>query len=137
MVEIDPGKTPESPDQEKSSAPAIVTAARLLFILLGMTWLVFGVSSIARMGNISSNVPAAVLWFIAVLMFVNALLLIWVGWGIGKGNRLYFYFGLLLLAGNIFLTFTDEFGLFDLVTLVINVLLLVLLIAGHSIFLKT
>ena len=70
-------------------------------------------------------------------MFINALLFIWVAWGIGRGNRLYFYFGLLLLAGNILLTFTDEFGTLDLITLVINILLLVLLIVGHRNFLET
>ncbi len=41
-----------------------------------------------------------------------------------------------MLAGNIFLTFTDEFGLFDLLTLIINAVLLVLLIVGHSKFLE-
>jgi len=66
------------------------------------------------------------------LMFVNALLLIWIAWGIGTGNKLYYFFGILVLAGNIFLTFTDEFGLFDLLTLIVNIILLVLLIVTRS-----
>lgn len=67
-----------------------------------------------------------------MLMFVNAAVLIWIGWGIGKGQRLYYYFGLLVLAGNIFLTLTDEFGIFDLMALIINASLLVLLIVTRS-----
>lgn len=136
MVEKEPGLNPEPLAAGKGSIPAVVHAAQWLFVLLGVTWLVFGVWSIVRMGRASSSVPAAFLWFIAILMFVNALLLIWVGWGLGRGNRLYFYFGLILLAGNIFLTFTDEFGSFDLITLILNVVLLVLLIFGHSKFLQ-
>ena len=50
--------------------------------------------------------------------------------------RLYFYFGLLVLAGNVFLTFTDEFGTLDLITLIINVVLLVMLILGQPNFSK-
>lgn len=68
----------------------------------------------------------------AILMFINSAVLIWIGWGIGKGKKLYYYFGLLALAGNIFLTLTDEFGLLDLFVLVIAVVLFVLLIFTRS-----
>jgi hypothetical protein len=113
---------------------SVVNASRVLFILLGLIWLGFGLLSILRIQDASSRVPIAILWAIAILMFINAILLAWVGWGIGRGNNLYYYFGLLLLAGNILLTFTDEFGFFDLLTLLINTALLVLLIAGRSKF---
>ena len=132
---VDEGPAGKVSPRQKTT-PMMVRAARWLFILLGVIWLAFGISSIARVSDISGSVPSAVQWIIAVLMFVNALLLFWNGWGIGRGNRLYFYFGLLILAGNIFLTFTDEFGTFDLVTLIINIVLLILLIAGHSRFLE-
>ena len=128
--------THQHTNKVKSHVPKVVAVVRSLFYLLGVTWLVFGVWSIVRLGSASSSIPAAVLWFIAILMFVNALLLIGVGWGLGRGSRLYFYFGLILLAGNIFLTFTDEFGVFDLITLSVNVVLLVLLILGRSKFLQ-
>ncbi len=132
---VDEGPAGNVSPRQKTT-PMIVSAARWLFILLGVIWLAFGTSSIARVSDNSGSVPSTVLWIIAILMFVNALLLFWTGWGIGRGNRLYFYFGLLILAGNIFLTFTDEFGTFDLVTLIINIVLLILLIAGHSRFLE-
>jgi len=136
MVEIEPAENPLSTEEEFNEIPMVVTAARWLFVLLGGIWLVFGVWSITRIGSESSRVPVAMFWIIAILMFVNAFLLIWIGWGIGRGKRLYYYFGLLLLAGNIFLTFTDEFGFFDFVTLIIVVALLVTLIATRAKYLE-
>ena len=135
MVGKEPAKKRTSPDTP-AKIPTIVAVTRWLFVLLGVIWLVLGVWSIARIGQVSSSVPNAVLWIIAVLMLINAALLTWIGWGIGRGSKLYFYFAVLLLAGNIFFTFTDEFGVIDLLTLIINVLLLVLLIAGHARFLN-
>ncbi|MGB3701712.1 MAG: hypothetical protein WA997_10610 [Anaerolineales bacterium] len=132
MDEID---TPENSDEingEIDKTPLVVKAARWLFILLGVIWIVFGVWSTLRVGSADGNVPVALLWIIIILMFVNALLLIWIAWGIGTGNKIYYYFGILVLAANIFLTFTDEFGLFDLLTLIVNIILLVLLIVTRS-----
>jgi hypothetical protein len=136
MVETEPGGKNASPITDGRNTPATVITAKWLFVLLGTIWLVFGVSSIMRIGGIISSVSPAVQWLITIMMFVNALLLIWIGWGLGRGSRLYFYFGLLVLAGNVFLTFTDEFGTLDLITLIINVILLVMLILGHSKFLQ-
>jgi hypothetical protein len=136
MSDDELARYPDLYGEESESVPWVVTAARWLFVVLGVIWVAFGISSLLRLESASRNVPLALLLIITLLMFVNALLLILVGWGIGRGNRLYFYFGLLLLAGNIFLTFTDEFGLFDLLTLIINVLLLVILIIWHSKFIK-
>ena len=130
---------PTQPGQDQAAqapVPAIVTTARWLFVCLGLIWLGFGVWSITRIDNQTSNVPVALLWIVAILMFVNALFLSWVGWGIGRGNRLYFYFGLLLLAVNVFFTFTDQFGAFDLLILIINIVLMILLVAGHSKFMQ-
>jgi hypothetical protein len=130
--------TPRQPGQDQAAQggiPIIVTAARWLFVCLGLIWLGFGVWNIMRIAAQATNAPVALLWIVGILMFVNALLLCWIGWGIGRGNRLYFYFGLLLLAVNVFFTFTDQFGAFDLLTLIINLVLMVLLVAGHSKFL--
>lgn len=135
MVDQEPTIQRASPEPP-AEIPTIVAVTRWLFVLLGVIWLVLGVWSIVRIGQVSSSVPYAVLWIITFLMFINAALLTWIGWGIGRGSKLYFYFGIILLAGNIFLTFTDEFGAIDLLTLIINILLLVLLITGHSRFLN-
>ena len=136
MIEKEPPEKSKKQAGEIKKMPLVVSAARWLFISLGVVWLVFGAWSITRIGSASGGVPVALFWIIAILMFVNALLLIWIGWRIGRGNKLYYYFGILILAGNIFLTFTDEFGTFDLVTLIINVTLLVLLIATRAKYLE-
>ena len=120
------------PVDNSPQIPASVTAARWMFVLQGVIWLLFGVWSITRLSNSGGNLSCKMLGIISMLMFVNAIVLIWIGWGIGKGQRLYYYFGLLVLAGNIFLTLTDEFGVFDLVTLVFAVGLLILLIVTRS-----
>ena len=136
MIEKGPADNLEEHDRKVEKVPKVVNTARWLFVTLGIIWLVFGVWSISRIMTESSGQPDALFWVVAILMFVNALLLIWIGWGIGRGNNLYYYFGLLILAGNIFLTFTDEFGLFDLLTLIINIALLLMLIAARSKFLE-
>ncbi len=79
-------------------------------------------------GNLSSTMLAIIM----LLMFLNPAVLIWIGWGIGEGYRLYYYFGLLVLAGNIFLTLTDELGVFDLMTLILVGGLLIFLIVTRS-----
>ena len=112
--------------------PATVKAARWMFVLLGAIWLLFGVWSITRISAGGGNLSSMMLAVITLLMFINAAVLIWIGWGIGKGYRLYYYFGLLVLAGNIFLTLTDEFGVYDLITLILAVGLLILLIVTRS-----
>ena len=119
-------------DDNQSQIPASVAAARWLFILLGVIWLLFGAWSVTRMVDIGGNHAGMMLGIIAILMFVNAVILMWIGWGIGKGQRLYYYFGLLVLAGNIFLTLTDEFGIFDLAVFVLAIGLLLLLILTRS-----
>ena len=49
-------------------------------------------------------------------------------WGLGRGQTIFIYFALAVLLVNIILTFTDQFGLFDFLTLVIDVVLLELVI---------
>jgi uncharacterized membrane protein (DUF2068 family) len=107
---------------------ASVKAARWLFVILGLIWLVFGTWSIIRLSDSEGNLSPLMLAFIAGLMFVNAAVLIWISWGIGRGQKWYYYFGLITLAGNIFLTLTDDFGIFDLIVLIIAVALFVILV---------
>ena len=126
----------EEDSAAQRNSPHLVTTARWLFVLLGLTWLVIAVMSIRRLEIASSMVPASILWIFAGLMIANGLLLFWIGWGIGRGNRLYYYFGILLLAVNVLLTFTDEFGTLDIITLVLDIALLVLLIGWRTKFLS-
>ncbi len=98
--------------------PLSVRAARALFFLMGAVWLLFGLISLLRSP--------------ALFMFINAALSFWIGWGIGKQIRRYFYFGILFIGANIFLSATDVFRLFDIITLVIDVILLGLLLLTRA-----
>ena len=117
--------------QEIDQAPASVKAAQALFILMGLIWFIFGVATLVGMGSSSTN-PTITLWIVALLMFGNAGALLFSGWGIGRQNKLFFCLGILVLAINIFLTVTDEFGIFDLITLIIDLVLLILLFVTRS-----
>ena len=113
-----------------------MNVARWGFVILGVIWFLFGVYSLIRITGGSTSLPNFG-WIIAGLMFVNGAVLIWIGWGLREARRFYFYLALLVLAGNILLTITDEFGIFDLVTLIIAISLLILLLVTRSKYLAT
>jgi hypothetical protein len=118
-----------------SRAPSVRTA-RWLFVILGVIWLVFGTWSILRIDGSGGEISWTILILIAVLMILNSAILIWISWGIGKGKRWYYYFGLIVLTVNILLTLTDEFGVFDLIVLLIAIGLFILLVATRSNYLR-
>ena len=51
---------------------------------------------------------------------------------VGRRDRRYYIFGLIVLAGNIFLTITDEFGWFDLIVLILYISLFILLLVSRA-----
>ena len=59
------------------------------------------------------------------------------GFLIGKYNKWFFNFTVLVLVGNIVLTFTDQFGFFDFATLIIDLVLLGILISIRKRYLVT
>jgi hypothetical protein len=65
-------------------------------------------------------------------MYVNAFVMMFIAWGIGRRQRAYYYLALAVILANILLTITDEFGLFDLIVLLLNLAILFLLLAGRS-----
>jgi lysylphosphatidylglycerol synthetase-like protein (DUF2156 family) len=107
--------------------PLTLLLSQGLFVLNAVIWVAFGVTSLVQMGN-NPNIPVITLGVIAVLMFFNAAFMLLAGWGLGRRQKRYWYFALALLAVNIVLTFTDQFGFFDLVTLLIDAALFVLLV---------
>lgn len=80
-----------------------------------------------RMGG-----QGVVAWVVAGLMFGNAGAMLLSGWGLAKRKRGFFFLAIAVVGVNILLTVTDEFGLFDLIVLVIGFALLALLTARRS-----
>jgi hypothetical protein len=104
---------------------------KALFFLIGGIWVVFGIVGLIRAGDGAFESSNAA-WIIASLMFANACVLIWIGWRLKEGAKRTYMLGIAVLATNILLTLTDEFGFFDLVTLLIDITLVLLLIVDHS-----
>jgi hypothetical protein len=105
----------------------LVKTAQALFYLNAVIWLVIGVVSLVRMANDSPDhrVTAAI---VAVLMFGNAAAMLISGLGLGTRNKWLYFLAVAVIVVNIILTVTDQFGLLDFITLVIDVVLLGLLI---------
>lgn len=97
-----------------TKTPLMVRIARALFFLNALIWMVFGVAGLVRVTDGYRGQAV-----IAAMMFGNALLMLVSGLWIGKSRKVSFFFALAVLAINIILTFTDEFGLYDFGTLVL------------------
>jgi hypothetical protein len=117
------------------NANMVRKTAQILFYVNTVIWLGFGMASLVRMrGN--DTAPMITLFIVAILMFGNASAMLIAGITIGKGNRLYYYLAITLLFVNIFLTFTDQFGILDLITLIIDVFALGIIIFKSRAFLQ-
>ena len=112
--------------------PAALLASQILFFLNAVIWLAFGVITLARMA--ASSGQALTMLIVALLMFGNAGAMLLAGWGLGSRRRVFYFLALGVLAINILLTFTDQFGLLDFLTLLIDVCLLGLLLFTRRIY---
>ena len=110
----------------------LVNAARELFFFNAAIWFLLAFASLFRM-NAATLSPMWVI-LIAILMFANAILMAIAGFGVASRRRFFLYLGVALLAANILLTFTDQVGLFDLITLLIDLVLLAILFIARDQF---
>ena len=108
--------------------------AQGLFFLNAAIWMVFGTVSVVRIGGSAGQGVTAVV--VAVLMFGNAGAMALSGALLGKRRLLFYLFALAVLAVNVALTFTDQVGAFDLITLIIELVLLGILIVARKQFLE-
>lgn len=105
-------------------------AAQILLYINAAIWLILGIATLLRLSRSNLESPIT-LWIIALLMASNAGMMLLTGWGLGTGSRLLYFLALTVMAVNIILTFTDEFGLLDFITLVTDLIILALLIFGR------
>jgi len=104
-----------------------VILARALLDLNAAIWLLLGVMTVVQGTGGGLGGPAAT-WILASLTAGNAAVMLWFGLHLGKGGRYTGAFAVLFLLTNIVLTVTDEFGVFDLITLVLDGVILALVI---------
>jgi hypothetical protein len=110
-----------------------VPITRFLFYINAGLWLILAANSILHM---TQEYPGhmAMYAFLGVLMVGNAAAMLLCGWGLVRYPWLFYPLGLVVLLVNIPLTLTDEFGFFDLVTLIIDLALLALLVTQRKKF---
>ncbi len=109
----------------------LIQFGKWLFWLNAAVWLAFGIWSMVRIGNGGVG-SSSTLWLIAILMLGNMVAFLWCSWAIQKQAARYRFGIIAILAVNIFLTFTDQFGLFDFLTLLLDLVLLVIVLTLHQ-----
>jgi MFS family permease len=115
----------------KRNQSAELEAGRVLFFVNTAIWLYLAAGMLVRMvGDSSGRMMLGVI--ISIMMFGNAVGMFVCGIVATRREKLFYYFTLFFLAVNIVLTFTDQFGFWDLITLIIDVVIVVLLIVGRK-----
>jgi hypothetical protein len=99
-----------------------VRLVQSLFLLNAFAWVGLGIATLLRWGQASSprNVIMAIM---GVMMFGNAGAMLLSAWLLPKKWMPGFIFILLILAVNILLTFTDQVGFWDWLTVLIDFVL--------------
>jgi hypothetical protein len=110
-----------------------IRMTRILFYLNALIWLVFGVISLYRLGSGESAYVLTML-VVAVLMFGNVAAMLVAGFVLKWPRKWSFWLATAVLLINIVLTFTDQVGLADLATLLLDLVILSLLIVSREWF---
>ena len=117
---------------QPSIQPRPVILAQRIFYLNAAIWLVFGILGIIRLSK--NDNPSITLTVVAILLFGNVGAMLVSGLGLAKRNKRFYLFALAVLIVNILLTFTDQFGFFDFLTLLLDLGLLWLLIPTRKLY---
>ena len=104
-----------------------------LFFLTAIILAVLAAGTLIRINE--DRGMAAVYTLYAVLMFGDAIAMLVCGLYINRQIRLIYWFAVVVLGLNIVLTIFDQFGLIDLLFLLLNLLTLALLLASRRHFL--
>ena len=115
---------------DKNSFTQIPTPARWawnLSLLTAFLWVVVAATYSLRPWQTEST-PPPLKWTISQLMLVNAAVIVWLGRGLRRQSRPFYYPALGYLAFNILLTIFDDFGTADLIYLLYAGALFILLL---------
>ncbi len=110
-----------------------IKTAQLLLGLNALIWLIIGIISLLRLAGNDPDL-IGVYAIVAVLMFGNVAAMLVAAWLLNNPRKLSFLFALAVLLINILLTFTDQFGFFDLITVLIDFVILRILLANRKQF---
>jgi hypothetical protein len=110
--------------------------AQALFCLNALIWFLFGAISLARLAARNPE-QSMTRWIVAILMFGNAAAMLISAWLIGRNKKAFYIIAVAVLLVNIVLTFTDQVGLSDLITLIVDMILLAILVVKRHPFLPS
>ena len=114
----------------KNINPVGLTQA--LFFINAAIWLLFGIFNLIRAAQGHASEPAVETGILAALMFGNVAAMLWSGIELGKLQQRSYYLAVMVLTINIILIITEDFDLFNLSTILIDVVIFGLLIATHE-----
>lgn len=97
--------------------------ARALFLLNALIWAGLGVETLLRLSESAAEMKF-MMGVIGIMMFGNAAAMLLSAWMIASEKPIFLFFVLGILAVNILLTFTDQVGLMDWITVLIDIVLL-------------
>jgi lysylphosphatidylglycerol synthetase-like protein (DUF2156 family) len=119
--------------QPSTRIPVSARWAWNLSLLTAFFWVVVAAAYLLRPW--SAGTPISTLeWIIALLMLGNAAVIVWLGQGLRKQRRPFYYLALAYLAFNLLLTIADDFGMADLLYLLFVGTLLVILLLSKKKF---
>lgn len=111
---------------------SLFQTTRYLFLLTAAVLIAFGIGSLLRVGAKPEN---AVLYGIyTVFMLGDAAVMAFCAWQLPKRTRFIFYLSVVVLALNIFPTIFDQFGLVDLLFVLLNIATFIFLILARKEF---
>jgi uncharacterized membrane protein YjdF len=76
-------------------------------------------------------------WIISLLMLANAMIMLFLAIVTARRRRGFYYLTLAVLAVNLLLTVTDEFGLLDLIVLILALAIVLLMVGARSQFMPS
>jgi lysylphosphatidylglycerol synthetase-like protein (DUF2156 family) len=118
-----------------NSSPPLARWAWILSLSIALFWMVVAAAYVLRPWL--TGTPISLLkWIITLLMFGNAATAVWLGQGLQKQRKPFYYLALGYLAVNIVLTITDDFGIADLTYLLFMGALFITLLRSKEKFIQ-
>ncbi len=112
---------------------SVTKIAQTLFIFNTLIWIELGITTLLRLEQTTPQVKV-IMAIMGVMMFGNAGAMLLSAWLLPKKRMPFVIFALAILAVNILLTFTDQVGFWDWLTVLIDFTLVGILLGRWKFF---
>ncbi len=119
----------EKKNSHTSSRPA--AWAWILSLVTALIWVIVAAAYAVRPWQSIPDQPL-LRWAFSLAMLVIAVGVVWLGNGLRKQQKTYYFLALIFLGANIVMIFFDDFGLSDLTYLLYVIVLLALLLINRK-----